>query len=62
MSLITLKYEGRLDAVEIEHPVGVTIVVKHGDTIGLPARLAGRAPDGVFYFDGVEASHVFEGN
>ena len=44
MSLVIIKYVGRLDAVEVEHPVGATITVKHGETIGLPARLAGRPP------------------
>lgn len=44
--LIKVTYVGSFDAVEIEHPVGAMLAVKQGETVELPARIAGTPPDG----------------
>lgn len=42
--MMTLRYVGPYDAVEIEWPVGAMTTVARGTTIELPARIAGASP------------------
>lgn len=45
MATKTATYVGRSPAVEIEHPPGRWVTVRHGESIDLPATLAdGLAP------------------
>ena len=46
MSLTKVTYVGGFDAVELEHPVGSMMAIKRGETVELPARIAGAPPEG----------------